>query len=103
LESADHLDRRRRGEVSAGGLADVSPKPPFFLSTSKLSAFSFDAPIEIFSGLDTDMAPADFLHGVSPDCLAGNPTINFLKTYETPVSTRSIPTTISTRKPCPGL
>src|SRR5262249_55610198 len=67
---------------------------------------SFDAPIEIFSGLVTDMAPADLPHGVSPDCqdvifssggvstrpgmmplfgpLAGNPTINYLKTYATP-------------------
>jgi hypothetical protein len=67
---------------------------------------SFDAPIEIFSGLVTDMAPADLPHGVSPDCqdvvfssggvatrpglqvlfgpLAGNPTIKYLKTYETP-------------------
>ena len=67
---------------------------------------SFDAPIEIFSGLVTDMAPADLPHGVSPDCqdvvfssggvatrpglqtlfgpLVGNPTINYLKTYETP-------------------
>ena len=33
---------------------------------------SFDAPIEIFSGLVTDMVPADFLHGVSPDCLDSN-------------------------------
>src|SRR5262249_19704018 len=70
---------------------------------------SFDAPIEIFSGLVTDMAPADLPHGVSPDCqdvifssggvatrpglqtlfgpLAGNPTINYLKTYETPNGT----------------
>src|ERR1700757_654694 len=69
------------------------------------TAGSFDAPIEIFSGLVTDMAPADLPHGVSPDCqdvvfssgnvltrpglqalfgpLAGNPTINYLKTYET--------------------
>src|SRR5215813_10176249 len=67
---------------------------------------SFDAPIEIFSGLVTDIAPADLPHGVSPDCqdvifssggvstrpglqtlfgpLAGNPTINYLKTYATP-------------------
>jgi hypothetical protein len=67
---------------------------------------SFDTPIEIFSGLVTDMAPADLPHGVSPDCqdvvfssggvatrpglqtlfgpLAGNPTVNYLKTYETP-------------------
>ena len=66
---------------------------------------AFDAPIEIFSGLVTDMAPADLPHGVSPDCqdvvfgsggvatrpglqtlfgpLAGNPTVNYLKTYET--------------------
>src|SRR5215475_4184907 len=73
------------------------------------TAGSFDAPIEIFSGLVTDMAPADLPHGVSPDCqdvifssggvatrpglqtlfgpLAGNPTINYLKTYETPNGT----------------
>src|SRR5271156_2945190 len=66
---------------------------------------SFDAPIEIFGGLVTDMSPADFPHGVSTDCqdvvfsngnvltrpglqslfgpLAGNPTINYIKTYET--------------------
>jgi len=70
---------------------------------------SFDAPIEIFSGLVSDMAPADLPHGVSPDCqdvvfssggvatrpgllqlfppLAANPTINYLKTYETPNAT----------------
>src|SRR5215470_15669767 len=66
---------------------------------------SFDASIEIFGGLVTDMSPADLPHGVSPDCqdvvfsnggvltrpgmqtlfgpLAGNPTVNYLKTYET--------------------
>src|SRR5258708_9214960 len=66
---------------------------------------SFDAPIEIFGGLVTDMSPADLPHGVSPDCqniifsnggvatrpglqalfgpLAGNPTVNYLKTYQT--------------------
>src|ERR1700687_1435683 len=66
---------------------------------------SFDAPIEIFGGLVTDMSPADQPHGVSPDCqdvifsnggvatrpglqalfgpLAGNPTVNYVKTYET--------------------
>jgi len=64
-----------------------------------------DAPIEIFGGLVTDMSPADLPHGVSPDCqdvvfsnggvetrpglqtlfgpLAGNPTVNYVKTYET--------------------
>jgi hypothetical protein len=69
------------------------------------TAGSLDAPIEIFGGLVTDMSPADLPHGVSPDCqdvvfsdsnvmtrpglqalfgpLAGNPTINYLKTYET--------------------
>lgn len=68
------------------------------------TAGSFDAPIEIFGGLVTDMSPADLPHGVSPDCqdvifsnggvatrpglqtlfgpLAGNPTINYVKTYE---------------------
>src|SRR5262249_22143687 len=62
-------------------------------------------PIEIFGGLVTDMSPADLPHGVSPDCqdvifsaggvatrpglaplfgpLAGNPTVNYVKTYET--------------------
>src|SRR5574340_700893 len=66
---------------------------------------SFDVPIEIFGGLVTDMSPADLPHGVSPDCqdvvfsnggvltrpgmqslfgpLAGNPTVNYVKTYET--------------------
>jgi hypothetical protein len=69
------------------------------------TAGSLDAPIEIFGGLVTDMAPADLPHGVSPDCqdvvysnggvqtrpglqalfgpLAGNPTVNYVKTYET--------------------
>lgn len=69
------------------------------------TAGSFDAPIEIFGGLVTDMSPADLPHGVSPDCqdvvfsnggvatrpglqtlfgpLAGNPTINYVKTYVT--------------------
>src|SRR5579863_1804175 len=69
------------------------------------TAGSFDAHLEIFGGLVTDMSPADLPHGVSPDCqdvvfsngnvltrpgmealfgpLAGNPTINYIKTYET--------------------
>src|SRR5882724_1950558 len=69
------------------------------------TAGSFDAPIEIFGGLVTDMSSADLPHGVSPDCqdviygnggvatrpglqalfgpLASNPTINYVKTYET--------------------
>src|SRR5437660_2183129 len=69
------------------------------------TAGSFDAPIEIFGGLVTDMSPADLPHGVSPDCqdvifpdgavstrpvlqarfgpLAAKPTINYVKTYET--------------------
>src|SRR5579863_1374971 len=69
------------------------------------TAGSFDAPIEIFGRLVTDMSPAVLPHGVSPDCqdvvfsngnvltrpgmealfgpLAGNPTINYIKTYET--------------------
>jgi len=71
---------------------------------------SVDAPIEIFGGLVTDMTPADLPHGVSPDCqdvcfsnggvttrpglqalfgpLAGNPTVNYLKTYTTPNETQ---------------
>ena len=69
-----------------------------------------DAPLEIFGGLVTDMSPADLPHGVSPDCqdvtfgnggvatrpglqplfgpLAGNPTINYMKTYTTPNGTQ---------------
>jgi hypothetical protein len=69
------------------------------------TAGSLDAPIEIFGGLVTDTSPADLPHGVSPACqdvvfgnggvltrpglqalfspLAGNPTINYIKTYET--------------------
>src|SRR5712664_1143198 len=76
-----------------------------FSQTQMTTAGSFDAPIEIFGGLVTDMSPADLPHGVSPDCqdvifsnggvatrpglqalfgpLAGNPTVNYLKTYQT--------------------
>src|SRR5690349_13965019 len=65
-----------------------------------------DAPLDIFGGLVTDMQPGDLPLGVSPDCqdvafaagsvrtrpglqsvfapIAGNPTINYLKTYITP-------------------
>ncbi len=70
---------------------------------------SLDAPIEIFGGLVTDMSAADLPHGVSPSCqdvvfsnggvttrpglqaifgpLAGNPTVNYIKTYITPNGT----------------
>src|SRR5271167_4610769 len=70
---------------------------------------SLDAPIEIFGGLVSDMAPADLPHGVSPDCqdvifssggvatrpglqapfgpLSGNPTVNYVKSYITPNET----------------
>ena len=70
---------------------------------------SVDTPIEIFGGLVTDMAPADLPHGVSPDCqdvifssggvatrpglqalfgpLAGNPPVNYVKSYITPNET----------------
>src|SRR5208282_3465362 len=66
---------------------------------------SLDAPIEVFGGLVSDMSPADLPHGVSPACqdvvfsyggvmtrpglqalfgpLAGNPTVNYIKTYTT--------------------
>ncbi len=65
-----------------------------------------DAPLDLFGGLVTDMAPADLPAGVSPDCadvafvpggvktrpglasvfapIAGNPGINYLKTYVQP-------------------
>ena len=62
-----------------------------------------DCPIEIVAGLVTNIAPSDLPHGVSPDCsdvqfqigsaktrpgttslytLAGNPTVNYMKTWE---------------------
>ena len=69
-----------------------------------------DAPLDMFGGLVTDMAPADLPAGASPDCadvafvpgavktrpgllsmytpIAGNPTINYLKTYIQPNLTR---------------
>jgi len=68
-------------------------------------AGAIDAPLDIFGGLVTDMAAPDLPPGVSPDCadvafimggvktrpgllsvysaLAGNPTVNYLKTYIT--------------------
>ena len=67
-------------------------------------ADAVDVSIEILGGLVTDVAPADLPHGVSPDCqdvqfsigsvktrpgitsqyaLAGNPTVNYLKTFMT--------------------
>src|SRR6266852_4877504 len=80
-------------------------QPSEFSQTQMTTAGSQDAPIEIFGGLVTDMSPADLPHGVSPDCqdvifsnggvatrpglqalfgpLAGNPTVNYVKTYET--------------------
>lgn len=66
-------------------------------------ADSQDVSIEVLGGLVTDVSPADLPHGVSPDCqdlsfqigsvktrpgvtalytLAGNPTVNYMKTYE---------------------
>ena len=69
-------------------------------------AGTIDAPLELFGGLVTDMAAADLPQGVSPDCrdvafvqgavktrpgllsvyspIAGNPTVNYLKTYTQP-------------------
>jgi hypothetical protein len=69
-------------------------------------AGTIDAPLDLFGGLVTDMAPADLPAGVSPDCqdvaflqgavktrpglvsvfspIAGNPTVNYLKTYTQP-------------------
>src|SRR6266478_1751594 len=80
-------------------------QPSEFSQTQMTTAGSQDAPIEIFGGLVTDMSPADLPHGASPDCqdvifsnggvatrpgmealfgpLAGNPTVNYVKTYET--------------------
>jgi len=69
------------------------------------TAGTIDAPLEVFGGLVSDQPPADLPAGVSPDCadvaflqgavrtrpglqamfaaLAGNPTVNYLKTYVT--------------------
>ncbi len=69
-------------------------------------AGTIDAPLDLFGGLVTDMAAADLPQGVSPDCqdvafvqgavktrpglvsvfapIAGNPTVNYLKTYTSP-------------------
>src|SRR5208337_2031408 len=66
---------------------------------------AIDAPLEVFGGLITQMAPSDLPIGASPDCqdvafapgkvftraglqsifaaIAGNPTVNYLKTYIT--------------------
>jgi hypothetical protein len=73
---------------------------------------TIDAPLELFGGLVTDMAAADLPQGVSPDCqdvsfvqgavktrpgivsvfspVAGNPTVNYLKTYTQPNLTRTL-------------
>src|SRR5438445_10903659 len=80
-------------------------RPRKLTRTHMTTAGSQDAPIEIVGGLVTDMSPADLPHGVSPDCqdvifsnggvatrpglqalfgpLSGNPTVNYVKTYET--------------------
>ena len=71
-----------------------------------------DAPLDIFGGLVTDMAPADLPAGVSPDCadvafisgavqtrpglapvfaaISGNPAVNYLKTYIQPNLTQTL-------------
>src|SRR5437870_13379821 len=75
-------------------------------------AGTIDAPLDMFGGLVTDMAPADLPPGVSPDCadvafvpgavktrpglasvfapVAGNPTINYLKTYVQPTLAQTL-------------
>lgn len=69
-------------------------------------AGTIDAPLDLFGGLVTDMPASDLPQGVSPDCqdvaflqgavktrpgllsvyspIAGNPTVNYLKTYTQP-------------------
>ena len=69
-------------------------------------AGTIDAPLDLFGGLVTDMPAADLPQGVSPDCqdvafllgavktrpglvsvfspIAGNPAVNYLKTYTQP-------------------
>src|SRR3981081_554180 len=75
-------------------------------------AGTIDAPLDLFGGLVTDMAAADLPQGVSPDCqdvsflqgavktrpgilsvfspIAGNPTVNYLKTYTQPNLARTM-------------
>src|SRR5229473_3063135 len=75
-------------------------------------AGTIDAPLDLFGGLVTDMAAADLPEGVSPDCqdvafvqgavktrpgivsvfapIAGNPTVNYLKTYTQPNLARTL-------------
>ena len=71
-----------------------------------------DAPLDMFGGLVTDVAPADLPAGASPDCadvafvpgavktrpgllsmyaaISGNPTINYLKTYIQPTLAQTL-------------
>jgi hypothetical protein len=73
---------------------------------------TIDAPLDLFGGLVTDMAAADLPQGVSPDCqdvaflqgavktrpgllsvfspIAGNPTVNYLKTFTQPNLARAL-------------
>ena len=73
---------------------------------------TIDAPLDLFGGLVNDMAAADLPQGVSPDCqdvaflqgavktrpglasqfsaIAGNPTVNYLKTYTQPNLARAL-------------
>lgn len=73
---------------------------------------TMDAPLDIFGGLVTDVAPADLPPGASPDCadvafvpgavktrpgllsvfaaISGNPTINYLRTYIQPNLTETL-------------
>jgi hypothetical protein len=75
-------------------------------------AGTIDTPLDLFGGLVTDMAAADLPQGVSPDCrdvvflqsgvktrpglfsvfaaIAGNPTVNYLKTYTQPNLTKTL-------------
>jgi len=75
-------------------------------------AGTIDAPLDIFGGLVTDMAAADLPQGVSPDCqdvaflqgavktrpgllsvytpIAGNPTVNYLKTFSSPALAQTL-------------
>jgi hypothetical protein len=75
-------------------------------------AGTIDAPLDLFGGLVTDMPAADLPLGVSPDCrdvaflqgavktrpgllsvyspIAGNPTVNYLKTFIQPTLTKTL-------------
>src|SRR5271166_3420300 len=83
-------------DLTAAAAGDISKMPA--------QPTEVDVPVDILTGLVTDIVPATLPHGASPDCqdvqfqigsaktrpgitalytLPGNPTVNYEKTYET--------------------